>query len=267
MRRPEIPVYRELEREAGQAQAETPSAFQNPPDVRARYEVLLEVEDRRETDHLVFSRGKDWVYLGNPSGKGHEWSFRRNPMSRAVVTGIRVDHALRYLIGYDSSDLRDSRLALSWDSVQAMSLDPTKFEALDEEPQEAFGHRFDAFSLPVEKGLESTIWWNQDLALALEIRVESPQGRWTRRLVKLEQGADALLSGDPRNRFPNYMEMDLADYREETQCGSCASQSRKTLQGTKNQAPLSRMDMIQRLLQRNKARSAQKRAQSGIAEK
>src|SRR5262245_19935596 len=100
--------------------------------------VVLELSVRSLDAHgVVPARGSrlrvvrfpDVVHLASLDG-GDEWSFARNPVATDEVSGVRVDHASRFLIDYSDSELASESVLDGWARLAQLFVSPEELDAL-----------------------------------------------------------------------------------------------------------------------------------------
>ena len=153
----------------------------------------------RSVDHVHIERADEAV----------EWLFIRNPRDPRRVAARWVDHAQRVIVEYDESELRSAGIARGWADIAALGarFDVVAALAPTGRAQQEAGLSF--VELAPSGGVGPRLWWSEEVALALPSEPgESPA------LLRLRRGVDAELFRDPRRRFPAYVALDVADYRE-----------------------------------------------------
>lgn len=153
----------------------------------------------RSVEHVHIERADDAV----------EWLFIRNPRDPRRVAARWVDHEQRVIVEYDESELRATGIARGWADIAALG---ARFDVLaglvrTGRAQHEAGLSF--VELAPSDGVGPHLWWSEEAALALP----NDPGE-SLALLRLRRGADAELFRDPRRRFPAYVALDVADYRE-----------------------------------------------------
>lgn len=190
---------------------DVPAGLARPLAVTAELQTLrgTAIEQRK-----TVTRAADRVHVAL-SEQGMEWLFVRNPVDVRRVSASRVDHGRRTIVEYDESELRSTGLARGWADVVSLGVPPEALQALRPTGRKATLAGFE-FSerLPAEDGEGDVreLWWSDEASAPLRVA----QARNGSYIVVTSLGAsvDAALLLDPRRRFPAYVVMDIADFRE-----------------------------------------------------
>ena len=166
----------------------------------------------RQTVHRTADRSYVTV-----EGSHSEWLFVRNPIDPRRVSGSLIDHRAKRVLAYDESDLRNAQGVRGWLDIVTLRFDRASLSALRNT-----GRR------QVESGIEFAeyvaadtkidgvveVWWSEVYLLPLRFttRVGS---RVTSSVTNVESTqVDTALLSSPKQRFPQYAMLDVADARE-----------------------------------------------------
>lgn len=204
-----------------------PSPPELPESARHLTPLTLGVEIRREvpgrpptTTRQVVTRTIDRVHLALDGDR--EWLFVRNPVDNRRVDGLLVLHARRTIISYDESAVRNQLGLRGWVDVLTLGLDRTALSRLGAraEVRERNGLHFVRYQPDpgtpsgARDGLEE-VWWCEDQALPLEFRTVAGETRTAVWLDRISSALDESLLRRPTERFPDYAEVELAEWLED----------------------------------------------------
>ena len=178
---------------------------------------------------LRMVRLPDRIQLTWPAGR-ELWLFVRNPVAPDELSGVRVDHASRFLIDYSDSELHSEGVVDGWARLAQGFVTPEELDGLrpDGGSVDAFGLTF--VHLVAEDGPSSSggiaeLDWNAELGLPLRLVRRTTGGTRVQRLVALDRqpGADATV--DLLASWPEYERKDLSDWREDVHPGEAHDQA------------------------------------------
>lgn len=165
----------------------------------------------------LLTRSDDRVHV-KFVGQGQEWLFIRNPVDGRRLTGKLVDHAKRVVLTYQETDMLVNGVARGW--VDAMT-GGIPIDALDglvptNETIERHGMTFRRYVPATAEEADLTeLWWCEQYFLPLLAIRSTPAGEWRQEIRALTATPDADVLVDPEERFPDYLAMDVVDWREE----------------------------------------------------
>jgi hypothetical protein len=201
----------------------TAPADVTPPALPEQLRVVPEVT--AELEHHVGHEGRQFrtvtrtaevvhVRLGREPD-AREWLFVRNPVDPRRISAALVNHQERAILEYDDTALRRTGIARGWAEVVSMGVElewlrdgqaGARARTLD-------GVRFHERSVD-PSSLVSELWWSDELALPLRLRVGRPDAESVIALRALRHSVDRSLLVDPRVRFPTYNVVDSVDWLE-----------------------------------------------------
>lgn len=167
---------------------------------------------------LRLLRFPDVVHLSDPDG-GDEWLFRRNPVATDEVSGVRVDHASRFLIDYTDSELASEAVLDGWARLAQLFVSPEELELLrptgetSEFAGFAFERRVRAGEAAVGELLE--VEWSTELGLPRRAAWRTQDGERVQELSALRRADLAERPAGFSERWPEYARKDLSDWRED----------------------------------------------------
>ncbi len=162
------------------------------------------------------TRTADRVHV--ETGAGRELLYMRNPTDVRRVSAMLTDHTARTTVVYDESDLRRVLGIRGWLDVLTLGFDPGRFAEL----RPVSGTRR-AFDLPFEhlEGPGSAdgvleAWWHQGELLPLEVVRRRPESDApvVVTVVQRSLAVDRQRLALPTTRFPDYRQLDFADWLE-----------------------------------------------------
>ncbi len=158
------------------------------------------------------ARGVDRVHVRNLDG-GTEWLFIRNPLDQRRVSARRVEHGERVIIEYDESELAMSGIARGWADVACIGVNLDGLQRLSRtgKSESRFGFEFVEWRSSTG-AVDAAIWWSDEAALPS--LVAGVGHRQVVQVTSLRRGVERARLAEPRERFPGYRVLDVADYRE-----------------------------------------------------
>jgi hypothetical protein len=196
---------------------EVPDELASPPDVTVEVETRLERSGRAPLhQRKSVLRTSDRV-LVSPGPAGPDWLFVRNPKDRRRLSATMIDHRERLLVSYDESELRAGGLGRGWADIASLGVEPEALARLQRtgRSRTVDGLRFDE-RRPRQQidGPIRELWWSSEAGLPLRVAFDDRTARTENVVREIRRGADAALLRDPRQRYPGYTSIDVADYRE-----------------------------------------------------
>jgi hypothetical protein len=194
-----------------------------PPDLPSRakevrplvFDVTIRQQGRQGQVRVVresVTRTVDRIHIRRADGP--EWLFERNAVDMRRASGYLIDHASRSVVFYSDSDLR-ARFAISgWAHVLTLGFDTRLLEEWTRSPivRTLGGMRFTKF---VGAGTtRAEVWWNADNVLPAEYVMRDAEGTTKLSLANVRAADDLGVLEPPSSRFPEYPELDLADWLE-----------------------------------------------------
>jgi hypothetical protein len=152
-----------------------------------------------------------------PDGGASEWLFERNPVDTRRVSGYLVDHDKRRVLVHHDSDLRNRLGLRGWSDVLTLGFDPDTLTDLRAtgEVRTAAGVAFERYVAPGPDAAGVVeVWWSGRLLAPLLLKVRDGGVLRTSRLEGLAPDVQAAALADPRQRFPRYEVLDVADAHE-----------------------------------------------------
>jgi len=181
--------------------------------------LTAEIETRGEnrTAHRTsVTRTSDRVHV-SLGPQGPEWLFVRNPRDGRRMSATLIDREHQVLIEYDESELRSGGIGRGWADVVSLGVEPETLGQLEPtgRARSIAGHRAVEMRLPRGAGGRiRELWWSDEAAAPLQIAIEDGTSRREISVHRLRLGADESLLRDPRERYPDFAVMDVADHRE-----------------------------------------------------
>jgi hypothetical protein len=165
------------------------------------------------------SRTNQAVHVDMPD-KGLEWLFVRNSVDPLRVYGQLVNHEDEVVLDHNDTALRDRTVARGWADVMTIGLRLDQLEGLQPsgESREAFGLQFVHLARPegtVKTSPIDEVWWNADSGIPLQIIASNERVSWQQSLLGIDDGVNEAMLEDAARRYPQYKNMDLADWGEE----------------------------------------------------
>ena len=150
-------------------------------------------------------------------GAQSEWLFVRNPIDHRRVSGSLIDHRAKRVLAYNESDLRDGQGVRGWLDIVTLRFDRAALRTLRNtgRRQVQSGIEFVEYVAP-DPTLDGVVevWWSERCLLPSRF-VTRQSGRVTSSVTQVEStGVDNGLLLPPRQRFPRYALLDIADARE-----------------------------------------------------
>lgn len=218
-----IEVPQEPLRQAGSRHAvrerPRPLADVHLPEVSA---VFVTRDAQGSESRARFVRSVDTIFVEPRAVDGSfvpGWEFQRNPSAPGEVTGLRADHASRFLIEYQDSDLVGEGIADGWSRLALLHVAPEEVDLLlpTGESREAFGVRFERLLRSVEPrpGELVELWWSERLSFPLTCVRRGSSGDARLEVEQLTQAVPEEHKRPLRERFPDWPVRDLADWRED----------------------------------------------------
>jgi hypothetical protein len=187
----------------------------------------LEVTIRRDgtgrpetSTHQVITRTNRRVHLKVDADR--EWLFERNPVDHRRVEGWLVVHSRRTIVMYDESGLRNWLGVRGWADVLTLGLDVRALSLLTPtgEFRSEAGLRFARYTIAatasngIGHGVRD-VWWCVDQALPLQFTMHEADVKTTVSVERINAAVDEGNLRIPAGRFPDYREIDLAEWLED----------------------------------------------------
>ncbi|MGC4067130.1 MAG: hypothetical protein QM784_21320 [Polyangiaceae bacterium] len=193
-----------------------PAQYESLRPVSLRLETTIEENGRVLHQRKRVMRTSQFVSV-KPEGVAHEWWFARNQRDPRRVSGILVEHQRRAIVEYDESELRTLGIARGWLDVVSLGMGADALNGLTDtgETQMALGLDFREWS--EKSGTQAPrnfVLWNGTESLPLRTRSRTQAGFIEQRLLEVRFDVDTSQLREPRERFPEYRVMDVADFRE-----------------------------------------------------
>jgi len=159
------------------------------------------------------SRTRDRIHLATART---EWLFERNPVDPRRVSALLVHHPSRSIVVHEESDLRNTVGINGWAAVLMLGVDVTDFGTLTPttESRTHGGLQFRKHSAASEGPGLSEVWWNPNHLLPLTLVIRDAAGVTNVTVQDLKRGVDAAALRSPSTRFPEYKQVDLAEWLE-----------------------------------------------------
>jgi hypothetical protein len=196
------------------APPELPARASELPPATFEWVVVWEGPDgaRGSTTQSVVRTAERMLMVAD--GGASEWLFERNPVDTRRVSGYLVDHDRRRVLLHDDSDLRNRLGLRGWSDVLTLGFDPGALADLRAtgEVRSAGGLAFERYvgPQPEAPGVVE-VWWSDRLLAPLLLKVSDGGVLRTSRLERLDAHVQAAALADPRQRFPRYELLDVAD--------------------------------------------------------
>lgn len=157
----------------------------------------------------VVSRTTDRVHVAE--SRDVEWLFRRNPIDRARVSGVLVEHREQRLVVYDESDLRNLLGIEGWAGVVSLGFD---YRALNRAPATLRERQVGAIRFVRHEAPDAFFWWSAEAKLATDFTQRQGPRALRVSIEAATPAVDDALLQDPVVRFPAYEVLDVADWLE-----------------------------------------------------
>jgi hypothetical protein len=169
---------------------------------------------RRQT----VTRTADRIHLAAASAPHErtEWLFQRNPVDPRRVSGFLIDHAARSIVFHSESDLRHMLAIPGWTHVLTLGFDPGVLSGVtaSDEARILGGIRFTRYSRRDEGRERVDVWWSADQLVASRFTSAGDTGTTALTIERIRMVIDPRVLDSPASRFPQYGQVDLADWLE-----------------------------------------------------
>ena len=168
----------------------------------------------------TISRSNEHVHVSMPD-ECREWLFTRNPVDRRRVAGFLIDHRKQAILHHNEINLRDRKIANGWVDVLMIGLqlgDLAQVERTGSTVGEhgiVFHQYLRDESQPKSSTLDE-VWWSEKTAVPLNIVASNADTSWTQQLISSSFDIDKSLFENPAMRYPEYVNIDLVDWAEES---------------------------------------------------
>jgi hypothetical protein len=165
------------------------------------------------TERQRVSRTRDRIHMVTPRT---EWLFDRNPVDPRRVSASLIHHPSRSIVVHEESDLRNTVGINGWAAVLTLGVDLNAFASLTptEELRTHAGLQFRKHIAAADGLGLAEVWWNPDHLLLLTLMIRDAAGLTNVTVQGLRRGVDETLLRSPSSRFPEYKQVDLAEWLE-----------------------------------------------------
>ena len=188
----------------------------NPARLTVEFETRPTGKQGNTAQRKTVTRTADRVHI-DAGPNAPEWLFLRNAADDRRVSGVMVDHHHRNIVEYDESDLRNAGMGRGWADIVSLGVEPETFgSAARTGKHQTFGG-FQFEQLRRKEGAQGRIrelWWSDDAALPLRVGIDDAASGIEIVVRNIRRDVDETVLRDPRQRYPEYAVMDVADYRE-----------------------------------------------------
>lgn len=140
------------------------------------------------------------------------WLFERNPIAPLMGTACTSYTEDKVVVDVEWPDLIDLGFGPTWNELVALGVQTSELDQLNRtlETVAAFGHTFEVYRGP---GVE--LAWSADLHLPLYVERDLGSATERAELTGLTLGRNAAELVAPYEAHPDWLRMDLVDWREE----------------------------------------------------
>jgi hypothetical protein len=191
-----------------------------PPGADAIIPLTLDVTIHRQTpagrSHVLrqtITRTPARVHVA-PS-EGPDWLYERNPTDTRRASGFLIDHAARTIVFHSDSDLRNMLAIAGWAHVNALGFDAGLLAGSkpSDDARTIDGIPFTRFDI-VAGGQSQNVWWNAEQSLPAAFVKRDHDGSIRYSVERIRRAIDENVLRPPASRFPDYRNVDLADWLE-----------------------------------------------------